>query len=71
MSKEFAAGFSVVTQVRLRRVSPIASGRSDGPLSDHEAGGQPAQRELVVMPLKRLCRRDRGTARMGGKPAIV
>jgi hypothetical protein len=33
-----------------RRVSPIASGRSDGPLSDHRAGGQPAQRELVFMP---------------------
>jgi hypothetical protein len=36
---------------RNRRVSPIASGRSDGPLSDHRAGGQPAQRELVFMPL--------------------
>ena len=34
---------------RLRRVSPIASGRSDGPLSDHRAGGQAAQRELVFM----------------------
>jgi hypothetical protein len=50
MSKEFAAGFSLVTQVRLRRVSPIASGRSDGPLSDRKAGRQPAQRELVFMP---------------------
>jgi hypothetical protein len=35
---------------RNRRVSPIASGRSDGPLSDHRAGGQPAKRELVFMP---------------------
>ena len=40
---------------RFRRVSPIASGRSDDPLSDHRAGGQPAQRELVFMPLKRPC----------------
>jgi hypothetical protein len=40
---------------RFRRVSPIASGRSDGPLSDHRAGGQPAQWELVFMPQSRPC----------------
>jgi hypothetical protein len=42
---------------RFRRVSPIASGRSDDPLSDHRAGGQPAQRELVFMPHFRPSRR--------------
>jgi hypothetical protein len=48
------------TNGRFRRVSPIASGRSDGPLSDHRAGGQPAQRELVFMPhFRTLDLRDR------------
>lgn len=46
---------------RCRRVSPTASSRSDGPLSDHRAGGQPAQRELVFMPLSCRCR---GPARL-------
>ena len=41
-----------------RRVSPLASGRSDGPLSDHRPGVQPAQRELVFMPLSGHCARS-------------
>ena len=52
--------YHVTLSVRYRRVSPIASGRSDGPLSDHRAGGQPAQRELVFMPhFRTLDLRDR------------
>jgi hypothetical protein len=50
---------------RFRRVSPIASGRSDGPLSDRKAGGQPAQRELVFMsPLTAVHGRLPYTARL-------
>ncbi len=32
------------------RVSPIASGRGDGLLSDHRAGAQLGRQELVFMP---------------------
>ena len=35
---------------RYRRVSPIASGRGDGLLSDHRAGAQLGRQELVFMP---------------------
>jgi len=52
--------------VRNRRVSPIASGRSDGPLSDHRAGGQPAQRELVFMPHTCRSRYSSGSVQLGG-----
>src|ERR1700751_1088421 len=38
---------------RLRRVSPIASGRGDGLLSDHTASAQLGRQELVFMPRSR------------------
>jgi hypothetical protein len=37
---------------RNRRISPIASGRGDGLLSDHRAGAQLGRQELVFMPPK-------------------
>jgi hypothetical protein len=37
-------------KVRNRRISPIALGRGDVPLSDRRAGGQPAQREPDSCP---------------------
>jgi hypothetical protein len=33
---------------------------------DHRAGGQPAKRELVFMPLNRPCRWDGASAQLGG-----
>jgi hypothetical protein len=44
---------------RNRRVSPIASGRGDGLLSDHRAGAQLGRQELVFMPLFGLSSRGR------------
>jgi hypothetical protein len=38
-------------KVRYRRISLVASGRGDGPLSNHRAAGQLAQRERVFMPI--------------------
>src|SRR5207244_412127 len=41
-----------------------------GPLSRPTTAALPGRRELVFMPLKRPCRRDRGTARSGGNPSF-
>jgi len=41
-----------------RRISSVASGRGDGPLSNHRAAGQLAQRERVFMPRSGHARRQ-------------
>jgi hypothetical protein len=56
---------------RNRRVSPVAPRPREGPLNEPKAGAQPWPRERVLMPLKRPCRRDRGTARSGGSLSLA
>jgi hypothetical protein len=51
-SKEVILALDSQHGIYRERVSPIASGRNDGPLSDHRAGGRPARQELVFMPPK-------------------
>jgi len=52
---------------RFRRISPVAPRPREGPLTEPTADAQPWPRERILMPLKRPCRRDRGTARSGGE----
>ena len=52
------------------RVSPIAARPGEGRFTQPKAATQAGRRELVFMPLKRPCRRDRGTARSGDLRAL-
>jgi hypothetical protein len=56
---------------RFRRVSPVAVGPGEGPLTEPTADPRACRWELAKMPLKRPCRRDRGTARSGGLRAFA
>ena len=53
-----------------RRVSLVVAHSGDRLLSEPIAGTQLCRREPLFMPLKRPCRRDRGTAQVGGKEAF-
>jgi hypothetical protein len=49
-----------------RRISPVAECPDQGPLTEPAADAPPRGWGLLFMPLKRPCRRDRGTPRSHG-----
>jgi hypothetical protein len=56
---------------RNRRIIPVPARSGGGRLTERTPAVQPRRREWVKVPLKRPCRRDRGTARSGGKSPFV
>jgi len=58
-------------KVRNRRILLVAVRSGEGPLTEPITATQAQPPERVFMPLKRPCRRDRGTARSGGLRAFA